>query len=68
MSSSKFACFDGYRKWVIKNAEILSQVETLGRMTSYLIAGKLALTEKSICDSSVVFTFLNLHHLLLGFI
>jgi len=29
-----------YKKWVVKHSDILSQVETLGRISSYLIAGK----------------------------
>ena len=39
MSASKFSCFDSYRKWVIANPETLSQIETIGRFLSYLIAG-----------------------------
>ena len=44
MASSKlaplFSWFEVYRQWVAKHPDILSQVESLGRISSYLIAGK----------------------------
>jgi len=40
MSLSKLVCFDEYQKWVVKHSGILGQLESLGRMTSYLIAGR----------------------------
>jgi len=40
MSFSKMTCFDDYQKWVVKHSDILGHLESLTRMTSYLIAGR----------------------------
>lgn len=40
MSFSKLTCFDNYQKWVVKHSDILGHIESLTRMTSYLIAGR----------------------------
>ncbi len=42
MAASKMSIrtwFDDYRQWVVKHPDLLSQIESVGRITSYLIAG-----------------------------